>query len=119
MQEIQLNDGKTIKVDKTAEIDAYKCQRINCDKVFFSKDDLDQHRIYVHGILPKSLEIMPTSKSAYFNRLSAYKLTARFQREAIKRTFIVMGIDMEHIKRPLMIRIKRWLHGRRINLEDN
>lgn len=115
--EITYNDNKRIKIAPEIDILQYKCPHSSCNIVFFSQDDLNQHRILEHAEVPKNLFNLPTNNknTKYFSRGSMQRLNASIQRENLKHIIMVLGLDLEAIRKPLIKKIKEWLDARRRN----
>lgn len=99
--EIEYNDNKTIKLSPNTDIIVYKCPHLNCDKHFFSQDDLNQHRILMHGEISKNLTNLDQSNTKYFSRDAMYKLSGKIQRAHLKHMLLILGIDLKLLKRRL------------------
>ncbi len=109
------NDNKTLKIPPTTSIEVYKCPMLNCNEFFFSQDDLDQHRIKEHAILPKHLTNLnvDNKNKKYFNKNAIYSMNAQIQRENLKHVLAILMIDIESIRKPLHKKIKEWFDARR------
>jgi hypothetical protein len=117
----EYNDNKTIKISPKANIEVYKCPFLHCDEFFFSRDDLDQHRIRAHAVLPKSFTnvVIENKNKRYFNRNTIYSMNSKIQRENLKHVLMILNIDIESIRKPLYKKIKEWLNARRNRSKNN
>ena len=115
--EINYNDNKKVKINPSADILMYKCPHANCKAAFFSQEDINQHRILEHAEVPKNLFNLPTNNknTKYFSRGSMQRLNASIQRENLKHIIMVLGLDLDAIRKPLIKKIKEWLDARRRN----
>lgn len=112
--EITYNDNRKLKF--APGVDAgltYPCPHApTCRVFFYTQDDLNQHRIFEHGELPKNLFNIPAPQAQYFKRSSMYRLSGAIQRKNLEHTLLVLGLDMELARKSVFNKIKEWWNGR-------
>ena len=113
--EITYNDNRKLKF--APGVDAgltYPCPHApTCRVFFYTQDDLNQHRILEHAEIPKNLLNLSTEgKSRYFNKISLYKMNGTIQQEHLRRLLLVVGVDVEAVKKPILKKLKEWWDGR-------
>jgi hypothetical protein len=114
--EINYNDNRTIRFAPGTDAGlTYPCPHApTCRAFFYTQDDLNQHRIFDHAEIPKNLTPAPPQMpTKYFKRSSMYKMSAAVQKERLKHTLLVLGLDVEKIRKPIFKRIREWLNARR------
>lgn len=112
VKKIIYND-KSVKISPESDILLYKCPHSNCDAVFFSQDDLNQHRILEHGEVPKNLTLMPVpSSTKYFSKNQMARLSGKIQRKNLEYTLLALGIDMKQAKDSILKKLSG-ANGRR------
>ena len=111
--EIAYNDNRTVKIEPSADVLVYKCPHATCDMQYWMQDNLTQHRILEHAEIPKNLLNPGTEgKSRYFNKISLYKMNGTIQQEHLRRLLLVVGVDVEAVKNPILKKLKEWWDGR-------
>ena len=114
-QVIEYNDNKRIIIkDKNLHIKVYKCPYYDCDKIFFSQDDLNQHLIYDHAEIPKNIwNGVNLNSNKYFNKMALIKLNAKYKREELRQLLMLLGYEMNS---NILERFKRWANARRTKI---
>jgi len=114
-QVIEYNDNKRIIIkDKNLHMKVYKCPYYDCDKVFFSQDDLNQHLIYDHAEIPKNIwNGVSLEGSKYFNKTALIKLNAKYKKEELKHLLALLGYEMNN---NILERFKRWINARKTKI---
>lgn len=115
--EITYNDNRKLKVAPGVDIGlTYPCPHApSCKAFFYTQDDLNQHRIFEHGELPKNIfnTSAPQNQGKYFKRSSMYRLSGSIQRKNLEHALLVLGVDLQLTKRSILKRIREWLDSRR------
>jgi len=109
---IEYNDNKRIIIkDKNLHVRVYKCPYYDCNKIFFSQDDLSQHLIYDHAEVPKNLwNGVSLDGKKYFNRTALLRLNTKYKKEELKHLLAFLGYEFDY---NLLERFKRWIDARR------
>ena len=86
--------------DSSAQLKAYKCPYIGCDKVFFNKSDLYKHLNLDHGeIIDKTTPKLKFSKT--FNTEDITQIQIMINRQRLKKYAMLIG-ELFEPKKPNM-----------------
>ncbi|MEM3199698.1 MAG: hypothetical protein QXD11_03075 [Candidatus Micrarchaeaceae archaeon] len=102
-QEITVAPNITLKYKKKPHLQVYKCPYMDCDAIFFSQDDRDQHLIAVHNELPPSvmkgisIEI-PSGK--LFSRRDIALLRFNHTKQALSKYAALAGASFRAARAP-------------------
>jgi len=111
---IEYNNNMRITIKDGLHMKVYKCPYYDCDKIFFSQDDLNQHLIYNHAEVPKNLwNGVSLDGKKYFNKAALLRLDAKYKKEELKHLLEFLGYEFNH---NMLERFKRWLDARRTKL---
>ncbi len=109
------NDNKTIKINKETHIKVYKCCFLDCDQFFFDKKNLNDHTMYKHSQMPITYKITPNIRlpTIFFDRDRINILNKKIQKQMIKHTLLVIGINVNKIKKPVSKKITKWFNDKK------
>ena len=108
---IEYNNNVQIIIKKDPHFKVYKCPYYDCDKIFFSQDNLNQHLIYDHAEIPKNLwNGVNLDGKKYFDRTTLLRLNAKYKREELKHLLKFLGYEFNN---NFLEKVKRWNYARR------
>ena len=108
------NNMRVVIKNKNLHMKVYKCPYYDCDKIFFSQDDLNQHLIYDHAEIPKNIwNGVSLESNKYFNKTALIKLNAKYKKEELKHLLTLLGYEVNH---NFLEKLKRWSNARRAKL---
>ncbi|MEM4098036.1 MAG: hypothetical protein QXS81_05055 [Candidatus Micrarchaeaceae archaeon] len=102
-QEMAVAPNIILKYKKKPHLQVFKCPYLDCDAIFFSQDDRDQHLIAVHNELPPSvmknigIEI-PSSK--LFSRRDIALLRFNHTKQALSKYAALAGASFRAARAP-------------------
>ena len=93
----------------------YKCPYYDCDKVFFSQDDLNQHLIYDHAEIPKNIwnGVSLEGNNKYFNKIALIKLNAKYKKEELKHLLALLDYEVNN---NFLKRFRGWINARKTKI---